>query len=78
MRTLVLIAGVAVLFLVALYGPNKLYQRHQELPKNKTSTTSATIEASGNVLGVGIGTTLEEAHNKLDVLRDPASTGLQD
>jgi len=78
MRTLLLIAGVAIVFLVAWYGPNKLYQHHQELPENKTSTTSTTIEASGNVLGVGIGTTLEEAHNKLDVLRDPASTGLQD
>ena len=78
MRTLLLIAGVAIVVLVVSFRPNELYQRHQKMPENKSSTASSTIAASGNVLGVGIGTTLEEAHNKLDVLRDPASTGLQD
>ena len=78
MRTLLLIAVAAILLFVAFCWPNELYHDRQHDRKAESRATLVTIEASGKILGVGVGTTIEEAREKLDSLRDPTSTGFRD
>jgi hypothetical protein len=69
-------AAIAALFVSRL--PNNLYHRGQSGHEKKHIEGPSTIEASGKILGVAIGCTLEEAHEKLDALRDPTSGELRE
>ena len=43
-----------------------------------SAPVSATVESTGQILGVGIGCALQQAHEKLDPLRDPFSMELRE
>jgi hypothetical protein len=68
MRIIAITAGAAIVALFLSRAPHGFYRNRQ--------TSRETIEVSDKILGVGIGSPLQEAHAKLDALRDSASTGL--
>ena len=78
MRILLLIAAAALAAVVAWQRPNELHQPPGDVVNSAPPLASETIEASGQVLGVGIGTTVADAHARLDGLRDTTSVGLQE
>jgi hypothetical protein len=72
---LIVAAGVGVI----LIAPRRPHSAKQQGPRaGSSATATATIEASGEILGVRIGSTFEEARAKLDPLRDPASDTIRE
>jgi hypothetical protein len=68
---LLIIAASVGVRLIALRRP---HSAKQQAPQARSSATvTASIEASGEILGVRIGSTIEEARAKVDPFRDPAS-----
>ena len=73
MRLLLLILIAAVIAALARHVPNELHLFRNNVKETKIVTAPSSIESTNTILGVAIGSTLEEAHQKLDPLRDPAS-----
>ena len=70
---LVIAASVAII-LKAQRRPQSAEQSQAE----SLATVAPTIEASGEILGVAIGSTFEEVRAKLDALRDPGSDPIRE
>jgi hypothetical protein len=77
-RLLLLTVTGALVVILARYLPNELHVYKRVSPENRVATPTPTVEPSNEILGIGIGSTLEEAHQKLDPLRDPSSAIFRD
>ena len=72
---LIIAASVGVI----LIAPRRPPSARQPAPQaESTASATATIEASGEILGVGIGATLEEARVRFDPFRDPAADPIRE
>jgi len=70
-----IVAGSVAVILIASRRP---HSTNQPGPQAASSATTATIEASGDILGVRIGSSFEEARSKLDRFREPGSDTIRD
>jgi hypothetical protein len=73
MRLLLLILVAAAIATVARYFPNESNRVKHSGTGGNIARKASSIESINTILGVGIGSSLEEAHQRLDPLRDPAS-----
>jgi hypothetical protein len=76
-RGLLRLGPIVLLIIAASVGVILIAPRRPHSPRHQgtqaQSSATASIEASGEILGVRIGSTFEEARAKLDPCRDPAS-----
>lgn len=74
---LLCLAGAIILGLTR-HPPNESHNDTYRPRETEARFTKSPIESTGKILGVGIGSSLKEAHEKLDPLRDPSSTDFRD